>query len=179
MKRWIVAQVEPQKEHAVRDELARGAYPFEAFLPIEEPRLGRDPRTKKPVVVNAGKLLIRGYLFVETDLDEEPWGEIVHTRGVLRLLPAGAQKPLPVRRSIMDALLATDITYRGMTLGSMLAAQRRKPKVARFQQGDHVRVTLGGEDRLAEVKRDDGGDRLRVILGWLEVDVPAEKVRAA
>jgi transcription antitermination factor NusG len=175
LKRWYVVASEPAEERRARDELS--ALGFEAFCPMDRTH-GRDRFTKKWRIFE--RPLLTGYLFVSLDLGVDAWGEARRARFVRALLPVSAMRPLPVRQGVVEAFQAADVASSTITLEEMLGQARRRSQRPSRKEGEAVRVTSGPfASMVGEVKRDDGGDTLRLIMGWLEVDVPAQIVEAA
>jgi transcription antitermination factor NusG len=174
LKRWYVVQTERRSEFDAAAELV--AQGFGTFLPMEQKLWRRDDRTKKWGV--AHRLLYPGYLLVEFDIREDCWGEISRTRGVHHLLPTHQEMPLPVRGAVIERLFAKDIGRCRMTLDQMLGSQRKANKRPAFEEGTQVRVNHGAFQGPADVKQDSGGDTLRVVMGWLEIVIPADSVEA-
>lgn len=176
MNCWYVAQVEPTRERAARDALMEAG--FEAFLPLER-KLGWDKRHRKPIVVD--RPLFAGYVLVRLDLDRAGWSEARQARGILHLLPIGRERPLPLRTGVVEHLIEKDIERAQLTLDDLLGHNRRKRK-PRFPEGSRVEAQLvEGEYELTydAIVKADMGDRVRLLIGALEVVVPAGKVRAA
>src|SRR5690606_13729920 len=100
---------------------------------------------------------------------------------ILHFLPIGRERPLPLRTGVVEHLIEKDIERAQITLDDLLGHNRRKRK-PRFPEGSRVEAQLlAGEYELTydAIVKADMGDRVRLLIGALEVVVPAAKVRAA
>jgi hypothetical protein len=170
--RWYVAAADPQREKFARDNLIEAG--FDAFLPLER-SLGRD-RNRKPVVID--RPLFVGYLLVA--LSDHEFGPARRARGIRCILPLGREAPLPIRTAHAERLIASDIARSALTLDDLLGHNRRGRRIPQLANGEAVRMTPG-EDGLSysAIVKADMGERIKLLIGSLEVEVGAEKVRAA
>lgn len=86
MIEWFCVHTRPQQERRAMIELTKQY--FRSYLPIID-----------------SKPMFPRYIFVEFDKDADPWGLIRSTRGCIDLLKNGFS-PIPIRKSIMDAIMA-------------------------------------------------------------------------
>jgi transcription antitermination factor NusG len=80
----------------------------------------------------------------------------------------------------VEALYEAEEAGSRVTLAQLLHQEKKRQERAKMAAGSAVRVTTGsfaGHD--GKVDRDDGGSKLRVIIGNLTVDIPAAQVEAA
>lgn len=99
MSRWYVVNTLPHQEARAEMNLRRQGY--RAWLPSIK-RSRRHARRIDTVCAP----LFPGYLFVELDVEREPWSSINGTFGVRRLL-CRHERPMPVPESFMTALRQT------------------------------------------------------------------------
>ena len=100
MERYYVVQTRPQKESTAAYELKNQG--FKTFFPvIRTPR----PLQKGKVVPPRLSPLFPKYLFVQLDLDLDPWRSINGTRGVVRVMCMDEYRPSPVPSLAMTRLL--------------------------------------------------------------------------
>ena len=94
---WFVVYTKPlQEARASSNLLAQG---FEAFLPVislEKFRAGRVSVVVEP--------LFSRYMFVRLDVEQDNWGRIRSTLGVVKLLTMGGV-PVPVPEGLVEALI--------------------------------------------------------------------------
>lgn len=100
MERYYVVQTRPQKEQTAAFELQNQG--FSTFFPV----IKRAPRVKRgQLVVPPLQPLFPKYLFVQLDLDLDPWRSINGTRGVVRVMCMDEYRPSPVPVLAMTRLL--------------------------------------------------------------------------
>lgn len=162
--RWYLVHTQPRREFIAQDHLVRQG--FEIFLPAawKTVRHARKLSTVKAAY-------FPGYLFVRFNAGVVRWRVIDGTRGVLRLVKAGAE-PLAAPEGLVEALIA--------------AADEHA--IVRFYEelktGDGVRIISGPfADHFARVDRLKDGERVQVLLalmqGEVRLDLPASAVRVA
>lgn len=100
MDRYYVVQTRPQKELTAAYELKNQG--FRTFFPM----------IKHPVIPRKGSILTSRlaplfpkYLFVQLDLQLDPWRSINGTRGVVRVMCMDEYRPSPVPIAAMTRLL--------------------------------------------------------------------------
>lgn len=84
--RWYVFQLLPQLQQTAAYHLKEQE--FDAFFPRIRRQISKKEFVEEPA--------FRGYGFVRLDLTEDPWLGVNGTRGVVRLLPAHRQFPIPM-----------------------------------------------------------------------------------
>ena len=89
--RWFVAATHPQAEPWARRNLNDQGW--EAWYPTCLVR--RRDRVLRTLVHLVQAPLYGGYVFIPFDRDRDPWGPILQTRGVARLLMDGVMRPAP------------------------------------------------------------------------------------
>jgi len=145
MTYWAVAQVESQREHAVRLLLMRAKY--ETYLPRIKARSRIAP-------------LFPGYLFVRI---ADQFYSVMWTAGVIRLLMSGDQ-PAKLPEKVMTEIRKREI-------GGFV----RLPAPTRLRKGQQVRINKGhfmGQIALCEGM--SSKDRVWVLLNLLGQKVPVE-----
>lgn len=91
-------QVLPQFQQTAAHHLKEQE--FESFFPRIRRHLSKKAFVDEPA--------FRGYGFVSLDLTEDPWLGVNGTRGVVRLLPAHRQFPLPMPVGWVERLIEAD-----------------------------------------------------------------------
>lgn len=135
-----------------------------------------------PIVVTADKQvpmpLFPRYLFVQFDVGQDAWRGIPHTPGVTRLFSASAERPIPMRRGIVESWIERAAADGGVIDG-------RPVQAAPIDVGSEVRITAGPLADLVGLCRRSSVERVAVLLTVMgrsvEVDMPSdrvEKVRA-
>lgn len=101
MDRYYVVQTQPQRESlAVKEMQNQG---FRTFFPV----IQHLPRTQNGRTLNARRApLFPKYVFVQLDLDYDPWRSINGTRGVTRLMCMDEDRPSAMPDLAMSRLLA-------------------------------------------------------------------------
>ena len=145
MRRWYVAQIHPNSEALVLDQLGRQAY--ETYAPQERSKV-----VIKNVVVERASYLFPGYVFVAFDLERDRWRSINGTRGVAKLLPRASETPLPVPIGLVEGIRAREgaplelddwlVTLMPGDRVELGAASGFGRRVARFLSRDRARVKL-------------------------------------
>lgn len=150
-----VVQVLAQREAYARDQLLDLDLGAEVFLPmtLETTRHARQ-------VTEDRRALFAGYLFLRHTEDSVPWAQIRATPGVVRVLPGR----LPV--AAYDGIRA-----RADDEG-LIRIERQAVVVDLLRPGDAVRIHTGPwAGFLGSVMRARGAERLRLLVGILEIDV--------
>ena len=148
--RWFAVNTQPQREELAALHLLDQGH--QVFLP-RHARLVRHARKLEQRVT----ALFPGYLFVRLDPERARWRAVNGTRGVRAILSDG-DRPLPVRRGVVEAIMAETGP------GGVLAMPDE------LHTGDRVRVFDGirlGTPEAAEDIADLSPDRLRAVLGVL------------
>ncbi len=99
MERYYVVQTRPQKEATAAFELRNQG--FTTFFPVIKTH-----SKKQQVIVPRLVPLFPKYVFVQLDLDLDPWRSINGTRGVVRVMCMDEYRPSPVPVLAMTRLLA-------------------------------------------------------------------------
>ena len=142
--RWRLVRALTGREALACEQLQNQG--FRVFLPKQR----RTIRHARKVRVALGAYF-PGYLFCEVDLARDRWRSINGTLGVAHLI-GGAERPTPVPRGVVEALMAA-ADERGILAGPPLAA------------GQKVRIIAGAfADKLAVIERLDDAGRVRVLL---------------
>jgi transcriptional antiterminator RfaH len=94
--RWYCAWTHPHDEHRALHSIAGAG--FEAYLPLH---LDRDAYRRTRI----GPLFPR-YVFVRLDAERDPWGRILHCRGVGGLIRHEPDRPTPLPDAAILELLA-------------------------------------------------------------------------
>lgn len=161
--RWRLVRALTGREVFAGEHLERQG--FRTFLPKQH----KTVRHARKVRVTLGAYF-PGYLFVEVDLARDRWRSINGTLGVAHLV-GGAERPTPVPRGVVEALIAA-ADERGVLTGPPLKA------------GQKVRIVAGAfADKLAVIERLDEAGRVRVLLeiisGQVAVTVARDFLDAA
>jgi transcription antitermination factor NusG len=175
-QRWYVAVTEP------RDELsciaAMKFVGIEAFCPMAR-RAWQHPRTKRWKLVASP--MMPGYVFCR--LAPEDIGLTLDLRHVSHLLPRKGEEPRAVRPDEevdVEALQEAEEEGSRVTLAQLLHQDKKRQERALLAKETQVRVTGGAfAGYEGKVARDDGGGKLRIIIGNLTADIPAGQVEAA
>lgn len=97
--RWYVVQTYWKQERSVAERIENLG--FSCYLPEHVPEwraLRGETLDRQP--------LFPKYLFVQFDIDVDPWRRIHHTTGVSHLLGASPEFPTPIPDEVVDSLLA-------------------------------------------------------------------------
>lgn len=163
VRSWYCVQAERGRESEVRDRLE--AQGFGAFLPLVIEMRGPE-RLRRATVAPA----FPGYLFVSFDVRADRWRSIVYTRGVRGLFSSAPDRPTPVPRSQVEALLALGYD----------APIARDPRPQLIQAGATVRVIDGPFADAEGVCLWDDRRRVRLLMdlmgGAREVTLPRKVV---
>lgn len=154
-ERWFAARTLHNRENSACFNLARMG--FNTFVP----RVWRTTRHARKTR-NVMAPLFPGYAFVVLDLARDRWRSVNGTIGVATLI-MGGDKPMPVPRGVVEALLA----------------MRESTGVVRFDHGLHigqkVRILSGPfAEALCSVEHLDDRGRVRVLLGIMGGQVVAQ-----
>ncbi|MBI3444199.1 MAG: transcriptional activator RfaH [Magnetospirillum sp.] len=98
MMHWYAVQTHPAAEARAVGHLGRQG--FETFYPRYRKQRRHARRTE---IVEAP--LFPGYVFVQLDMDGQPWRAVHSTLGVRRLVCSG-EMPVPVPGAVMDEIKA-------------------------------------------------------------------------
>ncbi|MBV8165225.1 MAG: hypothetical protein JO021_00440 [Alphaproteobacteria bacterium] len=166
--RWHLITTEPQRERYAAGEL--GHEGFFTYLPLVLEPVRRGRRT-----ILDRRPLFPGYVFTAFDVaDAARWGKIQRTKGcVAPVRIAGALAALTSAQ--YDALRALEDPD-----GVIRLAQ---PVPVRLHAGEQVRVNAGPwSGFLGKVLATKGGERVRLLLGALEIEMASrmvDRVKAA
>jgi transcription antitermination factor NusG len=181
-QRWYVLRSVSGDEVEIEHEL-RGAG-FDAFVPMER-RLERVYRQKRWRWEIAARPMLTGYVLVLFDI-EEPGAltDVLQTNGAAHLLPKSGRRewrdPVPLPEGLAEGIREADIANSRVTLDDMLGMAKKRQERIRMAKETHVRVRGGAfAGYEGTVARDDGGEKLRIIIGSLTADIPAAQVEAA
>ena len=156
--RWFAVNTQPQREELAALHLLDQGH--QVFLP-RHARLVRHARKLEQRVT----ALFPGYLFVRLDPERARWRAVNGTRGVRAILSDG-DRPLPVRRGVVEAIMAETGP------GGVLAMPDE------LHTGDRVRVFDGPfADLSGTVQGLSGAERVRVLLDLMELAVPVSLPR--
>jgi len=162
-ERWFVFFTHPSAEKRAQESISDLGLPV--FVPFEkriQRRLGRKPRRYEAA-------LFPGYGFVRFDMNDERWGAIKHSDGVVDLLGSGGV-PASVPDYAVEGLQLAD------TVG--LFDRTKPPSV-----GMPVEITEGPfASFIGKVMKARSGDRIDVLLnifgGDRSVTIPVSYMRA-
>lgn len=135
---------------------------FEVHWPRLVLRKLRQPDVLDPV--------FPGILFARFDASDPAWGVVLHVprvAGVLGRVETG--QPVPVERGYVEALLALAGGHDGVIdcTAEAPGKHRRRPEGERLEEGATVMLN----DVAATVLRDDGRERVQLLVGALRVSV--------
>ncbi|PKR88412.1 hypothetical protein CXZ10_13420 [Pleomorphomonas diazotrophica] len=157
-ERWFAAMTQPQREGVAVDNLRRQG--FHTFSPLEKV-VRRHAR--KTVATTAP--VFRGYVFVRMDPVLARWRSINGTLGVRSLVTNG-NAPLPIRRGVVETLVAST------------NADGILEFIDPLQAGMKVRLRAGAlADELGVIERLDGGGRLVLLMSLMSGQVRARVSR--
>jgi transcription antitermination factor NusG len=159
-ERWFAARTLSYRENCAQFNVNRLG--FRTFFP----RVRRTVRHARKIR-NILAPLFPGYVFVILDLSRDRWRSINGTIGVASLL-MGADKPMPVPRGVIEALIAT----------------RENSETERLDQGleigQKVRILSGPfAHALCRLEHLDDRGRVCVLLEIMGGQVPAYLDRSA
>jgi transcriptional antiterminator RfaH len=153
--RWYVVYCQTRQE--VRADLNLRRQGFDSWLP----RL-RQTRRHARRIDNVFVPLFPGYLFVNLDLDRQPWRSINGTFGVRRLLCEN-ERPAPLAQGFIETLRET------VDEAGLVAVPSDT-----FKSGDNVRLIAGPfADMVGTLARLTDKDRVAVMLNVLGREVRA------
>ena len=151
--RWYVAQTLPGREFGAAAQLR--AQHYVGFLPTIQKTV-RHARKLRTVTAP----LFPRYLFVELDLQRDPWRSVNGTFGISRLIMA-RDRPAPVPVGVVDQLLSCS------DMAGMIDTS------SKLQAGDRVRVLTGPFAQcLGVLDRLEGDARVRVLLEIMGGSIP-------
>ena len=159
-ERWFVARTLSYRENCAQFNVNRLG--FRTFFPRAR-RTVRHARKMRNVLAP----LFPGYVFVILDLSRDRWRSINGSIGVASLI-MGADKPMPVPRGVVEALIAT----------------RENSETVRLDQdlevGQKVRILSGPfAHALCRLEQLDDRGRVCVLLEIMGGQVPAYLDRSA
>jgi transcriptional antiterminator RfaH len=158
--RWYVVQTQPHKDRGVASQLT--AQNFHPFLPqmLKTVRHARKMRTVRTP-------LFPGYVFVRLDLARDRWRSVNGTFGVVRMIMNG-DLPAPAPVGVVEALQAGCDRFGTLAGGLHLAV------------GGKVRIILGPlADSLGVIDRLDENERVRVLIDFMNCQVPVQLPRSS
>lgn len=167
MKRWYAVQSKPGQEQLAEVNLQRQGYT--TYLP----RCARKRRRAARIHLIQAPLF-PGYLFVELDLDQDPWRSVNGTFGVSALVSFG-NRPSPLPQGLIKAIRAREDAH------GLVQLDEECP----FQPSDPVEVTHGPFTEQTGLFQGQTPDRERVIVllslmgRKVSVKLPSEDIRAA
>ncbi|MDE8653000.1 transcription termination/antitermination protein NusG [Novosphingobium album (ex Liu et al. 2023)] len=151
---WYVAETLPRKEAFAIENLE-----LQEFASLC-PRFRKSSRHARKVRTVLAPLF-PGYVFVQIDVDHDPWRAINSTFGVKRLLSSDGGRPQKVPTNFMQWLV-------GRCRDGVVEKMVEAPQV-----GDAVRIMTGPlHDRIGHVESLDDKGRVRVLLDILGGMVP-------
>lgn len=169
-QRWYVAQTEPKKEKRAEQELAQQG--FIAWVPkiqVWRPVTRTTLRQAKAAEPDQTPLFI-GYILIEMDIHSCPWRSVNGTRGVRSLIMQG-EKPLPVRRGMVEALRERLAPTNGVLIVNTPAQTHS------FRPGMRLLVNKGPAFGLRGLCTDSASGRLKVLFDgmgrttWVKADL--------
>lgn len=125
MSRWYVAMTKDSKT-AERELRKQG---FIVFNPRVRVRTGGRLRILP---------YIQGYLFLFFDVELDPWQRVNNTRGCKRLFVCD-ERPVPVRRGVIEALLSSCEDGEGYVIDEAKA----QDIILRFKKDQAIRIVKG------------------------------------
>lgn len=126
---WYVVYTHPQAERvATRDLTDKG---YRVYLPMQAIR--RRDRVVRTMFHTVHVPMFSRYLFVELDIETDPWAPVRYADGVRELFMSRAMRPLPVPTGFVEGLMATE-GYR---------LHLRDPALSKLPIGTAVRVDSG------------------------------------
>ena len=159
-RRWYVVQTNVRSEALAEEQLR--AQGFRTFAPRIQKTV-RHARKLRSVRAPA----FPGYLFVQLDLGRERWRSVNGTRGVTRLIMAGAL-PAPAPRGVVETIISY-VDEAG------IAHFERD-----LQPGQAVRIKDGPlADAVGRLVRTDGAGRVQVLLEIMGGEVQTSLDRQA
>lgn len=123
MQAWFLIYSKPRKEHIALDNLLRQG--FHAYLPLFRARRRRRGRYRSAI-----EPMFPRYLFIHLDDQEDNWGPIRSTIGVVHLVRFG-HYPARVPGELVGELKAREPILRA------------EPEELRLKKGDPVRIAYG------------------------------------
>ena len=159
-ERWFVARVLPHQENRAQFNLHRLG--FRSFVP----RLRRTIRHARRLQ-DTLQPLFPSYIFIVIDLSKQRWRSVNGTFGVASLV-MGAERPVPVPRGVIEALVASCESCGAVRLDDSLEIGQK----VRILSGPFAETIC----RLADL--DDRG-RVRVLLEIMGMEVAAQLDRSA
>jgi transcriptional antiterminator RfaH len=155
---WYVIHTKPGNEHRVETNLSNQE--IEVFLPLLE--VFQDCHGK---LVQKVRPLFPNYLFANLDLDVHYY-KVKWTRGVNKILGVGGE-PIPISEKVIQTIKA----QRGENNFIKLDDGLEKGNIVQFTSGP-FKDLMGVFD-----KKMSDGNRVRVLLGLIGVDVPVQVSR--
>jgi transcriptional antiterminator RfaH len=147
--RWYVAQTQPGGQSLALLHLLRQG--FQAYVPMMRQRRGAE---------TIAVPLFPGYVFINLNLDVEPWSRVNGTRGVVHLLPSHVESPSPLPSGFIEELraLVEGGTWDDLSLEQLLAS---------YAPGAEVRIASGALTDQTGVIISRKRDRVDVLVSLL------------
>jgi transcription antitermination factor NusG len=159
-ERWFVARVLPHQENRAQFNLHRLG--FRNFVP----RLRRTIRHARRLQ-DTLQPLFPSYIFIVMDLSIHRWRSVNGTFGVASLI-MGAERPLPVPRGVVEALVASCESCGAIRFDDGL------------EIGQKVRILSGPlAETLCRLAHLDDRGRVRVLIEIMGMEVAAQIDRSA
>ena len=154
-ERWYVVYTQPHRETTAQAHL--DAQGFHTFLP----RYAKTIRHARKYRTTVAPLFLR-YLFIAIDVDRDRWRSVNGTRGVSALIMQH-ERPVPVRRGIVETLLASS------------AEDGEIRFCADLKTGQRVRLVAGPfAEQLGVLEQLGNAGRIRVLLEMMGSQIPIE-----
>ena len=159
--RWFAVHSLPHREAGAQQQLENQGFP--TFLPRSR-KIRRHARKLETVLAP----VFPRYLFVALDLDRDRWRSVNGTFGVARLVMMAGDRPQPVPRGVVEALIAST-DGRGVL---------RFDEGGRLVVGQRARILAGPfAEQIGLLQRLDGNGRVRLLLdimgGEIGVTLPS------
>lgn len=149
--RWYVAATYPKQEATAQEALS--AKGFDTYCPqLTTITLAKSPAGS--VVAEVCEPLFDGYVFVALDLAQHRTADVNGAGGIHKLLPLYAERPLPLRVGVVEALLE-----RGEFVDD-----KRPAKPTLLNPDDVVRVSLDGKRPIEAKVVLQRGDRVDLLM---------------
>jgi transcription antitermination factor NusG len=159
-ERWFVARVLPHQENRAQFNLHRLG--FRSFVP----RLRRTIRHARRLQ-DTLQPLFPSYIFIVIDLSKQRWRNVNGTFGVASLV-MGAERPVPVPRGVIEALVASCENCGAVRFDDSL------------EIGQKVRILSGPfAETLCRLAHLDDRGRVRVLIEIMGMEVAAQLDRSA
>jgi transcriptional antiterminator RfaH len=154
-ERWYVVYTQPHREATAQANLE--AQGFHTFLP----RYAKTIRHARKYRTTVAPLFLR-YLFIAMNVERDRWRSVNGTRGVTALIMQH-ERPVPVRRGIVETLLASSAEG-----GEIRFCQDLKA-------GQRVRLVAGPfAEQLGVLEQLGNAGRIRILLEMMGSRIPIE-----